>query len=93
MMIDLTNCEIVFTGRLTTMTRQQAITLAQTLGAVPKNWLTVKTAYVVVGVVPATLGHVGVTHKLASAVPTLTEAEFLTWASWVLMKWSRNLSG
>ena len=92
-MIDLTNCEIVFTGRLTTMTRQQAIALAQTLGAVPKNWLTTKTAYVVVGIIPGTLGQVGGTHKLASAVPTLTESEFLTWASGTLMKWSRNLGG
>lgn len=92
-MIDLTNCEIVFTGRLTTMTRQQAIALAQTLGAFPKNWLTTKTAYVVVGMIPETLEQVSVTHKLSSAVPTLTKAEFLTWASWVLMKWSRNLGG
>ncbi|MGI1826217.1 BRCT domain-containing protein [Lactiplantibacillus plantarum] len=55
-MLDLRDCEIAFTGRLTTMTRDQAFSLAKVFGAKPQNWVTKQTDYLVVGLIETALG-------------------------------------
>ena len=92
-MLDLKNCEIAFTGRLTTMTRQQAFSLAQVLGAEPQNWVTKQTDYLVVGLIETVLGEEPITKKLLTGTPTISEREFLAWCQARLAQWSRSLDG
>lgn len=92
-MIDLSNCEIAFTGRLSTMTREQAFSLAQVLGAKPQNWVTKQTDYLVVGLIETVLGETPITKKLMSGTPTISEREFLDWCQARLAQWSRSLGG
>ena len=65
--------EFVITGRLETMTRQEAEEKLKALGGIPKDSVTRKTAYLVVGADPGS--------KLAQAqklgTPQLSEDEFL----------------
>ncbi|UIF30441.1 BRCT domain-containing protein (plasmid) [Levilactobacillus brevis] len=92
-MLDLKNCEIAFTGRLTTMTRQQAFSLAQVLGAKPQNWVTKQTDYLVVGLIETVLGEEPITKKLLTGTPTISERDFLDWCQARLVQWSRSLGG
>ncbi|MFW2885282.1 BRCT domain-containing protein [Levilactobacillus brevis] len=92
-MLDLKNCEIAFTGRLTTMTRQQSFSLAQVLGAKPQNWVTKQTDYLVVGLIETVLGEEPITKKLLTGTPTISEREFLAWCQARLAQWSRSLDG
>lgn len=76
-MIELTGCKLSFTGRLNTMTREQAFSLAQVLGAKPQTWVTKQTDYLVVGLIETVLGEAPITKKLMSGTPTISEREFL----------------
>lgn len=55
-MLDLRDCKIAFTGRLTTMTREQAFSLAEVFGAKTQTWITKHTDYLVFGIVEISLG-------------------------------------
>ncbi|WP_282802546.1 BRCT domain-containing protein [Secundilactobacillus kimchicus] len=90
-MLDLKQCEIVFTGKLNTLTRKQAFWLAKICGARPKAQPTKQTQYVIAGKVEKPFTESLTTRKLLIGVPIVREADFLQWTSQVLGKWSRNL--
>ncbi|WP_288528774.1 BRCT domain-containing protein [uncultured Secundilactobacillus sp.] len=84
MSVDLKQCEVVFTGQLESMTRQQAMDLSQLCGAKPKSQVTKQTHFVIVGKVEKTFNEPLTTRKLNANVPVVTESEFLAWCGLVL---------
>ncbi|MBS1007063.1 BRCT domain-containing protein [Levilactobacillus brevis] len=90
-MLDLRDCKIVFTGRLTTMTREQAFSLADVFGAKPQTWITKQTDYLIVGLIEISLDGEPTTKKLLTGTPTLSERDFLAWCQARLTQWSRSL--
>ncbi|MCP9333213.1 BRCT domain-containing protein [Lentilactobacillus hilgardii] len=91
-MIDLTNMEIVFTGKLASMPRKQAFAVASAFGAVPKSQITKQTDYLVVGAIHKTIGEPLTTHKLnIPNIKHITEKDFINWCQWKLSIWKDNL--
>lgn len=90
-MVELNQCKIAFTGRLSTMTRGQAFSLASVFGAEPQKWVTKQTDYLVVGIIETSLGKEPTTNKLLSEKPVISEREFLAWCQDRLRQWSRSL--
>lgn len=90
-MLDLRDRKIAFTGRLSTMTREQAFSLAKIFGAKPQNWITKQTDYLIVGLIETSLGREPTTKKLLTGTPTLSERDFLAWCQARLVQWSRSL--
>lgn len=91
-MIDLTGQEIVFTGRLASLSRNQAWALARACGAIPKPQPTRRTAYLIVGAIQRPLGAPLTTHKLtAPTLIHLTERDFIDWCRATLALWEKRL--
>lgn len=91
-MIDLTNTEVVFTGKLASMPRQQALAVAKAFGAHPKTQVTKQTDYLIVGAVCKAIGEPLTTHKLSIPhIQHLSEKAFIDWCQWKLSVWKENL--
>ncbi|EEI24788.1 BRCT domain-containing protein [Lentilactobacillus hilgardii] len=92
-MIDLTDMEIVFTGKLASMPRKQAFAVASAFGALPKAQVTQQTNYLVVGAIHKTIGEPLTTRKLdIPDIKHITEKDFIDWCQWKLSIWKNNLN-
>ena len=83
---DLTNCNILFTGKLLSFKRDKAIELAQIFGAHPQRSFSKNINFVIAGVVYKTIGSELTTKKLKLAakhkVLVITEKDFLNWITY-----------
>lgn len=83
---DLTYKQIVFTGQLSTLTRQQAFWLAKALGALPQWTSSENLDYVIAGVIKKGFETELTTQKLIFAqkynISIISERDFLNWAAW-----------
>ncbi|PAK81298.1 BRCT domain-containing protein [Lentilactobacillus parakefiri] len=91
-MIDLTDMEIVFTGKLTSMPRKQAFAVASAFGAFPKAQINKQTDYLIVGAIHKTINEPLTTRKLdIPNIKHITEKDFIDWCQWKLSIWKDNL--
>lgn len=83
---DLTHKQIVFTGQLASLTRQQAFWLAKALGALPQRNASENLDYVIAGVIKKSFETELTTQKLIFAqkhkISIISEHNFLNWAAW-----------
>lgn len=83
---DLTRKQIVFTGQIASLTRQQAFWLAKVLCALPQRNSSENLDYVIAGVINKSFGTELTTKKLMFAqkhkIYIISEHNFLNWAAW-----------
>lgn len=85
MLYHLENKYVVFTGALHTMNHQEAMSLALSLGAKPKDNVSAKVQIIVAGSIRKGLGQKLTTERLSYAnknnITVINEYDFLTWCA------------